>query len=1306
MTAEAQNSVGPATQPMASNNRRDLLERSLVTIRELRARVESLEQRSWEPIAIVGLACRFPGGCSTPEAFWDLLRAGGSGISAAPVQRTNTAEPNAWDGVQGGFLREDIAGFDAHFFSISPREAEEMDPQHRLLLETTWEALERAGIDPHTIRGTRSGVFVGISGSEYGMLPRPAGALSPYTATGLTANLASGRLAYFYGTTGPAVSIDTACSSSLVAAHLACRSLQAGDCELALVAGVNALLAPQPFQALRQLGALAADGHCKTFSAEADGYGRGEGCGVVVLKRLARAQTDGDRIWAVIRGSAVNQDGASSGLTVPNGLAQQALQREALAAAGVDAASIDFIETHGTGTPIGDPIEVQAIRTVHGTRKGRPVYLGAVKSAIGHLEAAAGIASLIKVVLALQQRTIPPQPLVGALNPRINLSAIPAILSKESQPWNVTGHERLAGISSFGFSGTNAHLIVAEAPVGAPTSRRLTDLSVAPLLLKITGDSDDALSELARRYAAWLRDRHELDLGAFCWAANTHRASLAKRAVVLVRDHAQTVAALDALASGATHGDLIHAGESCAKGDDATDIRALAGCFVSGAAIAWTEITPRPGTAEPIALPTYPFQHRRYWLPSVEVAAALPVQPRYVDSPGHEQAVEFGLSRVNLPDAADNNGVLHVGHYQALAAASVRTIEVHSGTRAAESAPGWCFEAAEFLFALRLPEDGEVRVQVVLENTESRRWRYRVFSSARPVRAEGTPPTAGSRWVLHAQGYIGRADSVRQLDLSIPPAINTWTHDAFYDRLREQGFALGPSVSLLREVTFSDGYAEARIPSPTAPSWTSLPVAPAVFDVCGQLLFAAAGRRIGARTTFMVARWERLTLNATAPSGDLRVRMALRPDQPSGERLVADYQIATGNGAVVAVAEGVEFQLLTEERIRALQQAAIGATATAPAIATKPRLSETEARAALIRIVSAAVRVPASELDPAESLRRLGVDSIVGVEIRGRMERETGVVLPLEQLIAGASIDELVRAAGVAGPDRPVRASKRNPWLVCEQRRPDARIRLFCVPSGSLGASQFAGWAERLPDSIEVQTWQLPGREERFGEKPFEDLDALVGAMENAVADELDRPYAIYGHSLGALIAHRLAYRLWQRAAIKPAHLFPGAFTSPVLPNPIVAKYRRRFQAAGLADIPGPRDAIGHAVAAQFVREGLAGTTALDTEQLAGVMLPTMLADMTLVRQYRHDPTEPVFDVPITAFHGDRDVDVTLAEIERWRELTTGKFDCRVLPGDHFFMHKDQARDALVTALGSILLSTTSDVDSVGTHPTSHPHRS
>lgn len=497
---------------------------------QLQQRLETLEGQKSEPIAIIGMGCRFPGGADSPQAFWDLLRNGVDAIRETPPEKWDNQvlydpDPEAPGRIStrwGGFL-DNLDQFDPTFFGISPREAANLDPQQRLLLEVTWEALENAGHSPEKLMGSQTGVFVGISGSDYLQLLVNAGQanIDAYMASGNAHSIASGRLSYFLGTTGPSLSIDTACSSSLVAIHTAVQSLRNGECDLALAGGVNVILAPETSIALSKSQMLAADGRCKTFDARADGFVRGEGCGMIVLKRLSDALQNGDRILAVIRGTAVNQDGRSNGLTAPNGPSQEAVIRAALRNAGVQPEQISYVETHGTGTSLGDPIEVQALGSVLCQKRSTPLMLGSVKTNVGHLESAAGVAGLIKTVLALQHGEIPPHLHLQERNPYIPWEDYPAIeIPTRLTSWEVPGGKRLAGVSSFGFSGTNAHVILEEAP-----QIEKTPDADEPLyqILPLSARSETALKELAERYQHHLTQSDDA-LADINFTASTGRA--------------------------------------------------------------------------------------------------------------------------------------------------------------------------------------------------------------------------------------------------------------------------------------------------------------------------------------------------------------------------------------------------------------------------------------------------------------------------------------------------------------------------------------------------------------------------------------------------------------------------------------------------------------------------------------------------------------------------------------------------------------------------------------------------------------
>ncbi|MBV6625899.1 MAG: type I polyketide synthase [Rivularia sp. (in: Bacteria)] len=499
-----------------------------------------------EPIAVIGIGCRFPK-AANPQSFWQLLRHGGEGVVPIPRERwdvdtyynPNPGTPGKMNVRWGAFL-DNVDKFDADFFGMSPEEVEHTDPQQRLFLEVAWEALENAGIVPNCLAGSQTGVFTGICTIDYHrLLYKNFDSIGPYSSTGTTFCITANRLSYLLDLRGPSMAVDTACSSSLVTIHLACQSLRNGESNMCLAGGVNLILSPDSTISSSQTRMLSTQGRCNTFDAKADGYVRGEGCGVVVLKRLSDAIENGDNILALVRGSAVNQDGLSNSLTAPNGLAQQAVIRQALANAGVQPADISYVNTHAVGTSIGDAIEFKALKAVlnRGREANQTCWVGSVKPNIGHLEAASGMSALIGVILSLQNQEIPPHLHLEELNPYVSLENTPFAIPTKLQKWCRGDKSRLAGVSAFGFGGTNAHIVIEEAPKSGLFKKDQPTDKLHCMIL--SAKTDSALKQLAQRYAGYLESQPKVSLASICFNANTRRTFFKKRLCLIVNSKQQ-----------------------------------------------------------------------------------------------------------------------------------------------------------------------------------------------------------------------------------------------------------------------------------------------------------------------------------------------------------------------------------------------------------------------------------------------------------------------------------------------------------------------------------------------------------------------------------------------------------------------------------------------------------------------------------------------------------------------------------------------------------------------------------------------
>lgn len=690
-----------------------LLKQATLKIRSLHKQLQESESQSSdkasnnyanEAIAIVGMGCRFPGAVQNPEDYWQLLTSGTDAITRVPNDRWDAEhfynpDYNAKGHIvtkHGGFL-DDVKGFDPQFFGISPREAKAIDPQQRLLLEVTHEALENAGLATDKLRGTATGVFVGLCFDDYAQRSVRSGdptLIDVQNALGTNRSIAAGRIAYVYGFQGPVLQLDTTCSSSLVCLHLACRSLKSGEANVALAGGVNLMLSPEASIGFSRLNALSTDGRCRTFDAKAQGYSRGEGCGMLVLKRLSDAQKNGDKVLAVVAASAVNHDGASNGLTAPNGLSQTAVIRSALNQANLNVDDIQYVETHGTATPLGDPIELTALADAYGERK-QALLVGSVKTNFGHLESAAGVAGLIKSVLAVQHSQIPPHLHFNKPSAQIPWQKLPIKVVTQNTSWPITQGLRRAGVSSFGMSGTNAHVIIEQAPT--PVERSPSD-HISPSdnsisqLLPLSAKSEPALRALLKTYQTLLQNS-DLSLMDVCLSAQNNRTHYAKRIAFTASNKAQMLQCIEGALSETTLKNKI-------PGTSHKALLELAKSYELGVNLNWAELK-QGQSYNQVTLPTYPFQRKDYWLSTTKASALVAPPPTSAQWPGTKLPIaghnihifETYLNDTNkvcwqdhkvmdlalFPTAGYLSLLLSFGQQLGLGAFRIKCLELHQG---------------------------------------------------------------------------------------------------------------------------------------------------------------------------------------------------------------------------------------------------------------------------------------------------------------------------------------------------------------------------------------------------------------------------------------------------------------------------------------------------------------------------------------------------------------------------------------------------------------------------------------------------
>lgn len=1249
-----------------------------------------------EPIAVIGMGCRFPG-ANTPQAFWQLLHQGVDAITEVPSDRWNIDQfydptsgcPGKMNTRWGGFL-EQVDQFDPQFFGISPREATSMDPQQRLLLEVAWEALEDAGQVTEQLAGSNTGVFVGISSSDYRQIFQGEyDCLDPYMSTGNAFSIAANRLSYLLNLQGPSLAVDTACSSSLVAVHLACQSLRSGESSLALAAGVNLILAPEVTIVLSQAQMMSSDGRCRTFDAGANGYVRGEGCGVVVLKRLTDAQRDRDRILAVIRGSAINQDGRSNGLTAPNGLSQQALLKLALANAAVSPAQISYVELHGTGTALGDPIEAEALGAIlaQGRAKQQRCAVGSVKTNIGHLEAAAGIAGLIKVVLALQHRQLPPSLHFQSPNPYIPLQQLPLKVQQTLEDWNQ--ETRLAGVSSFGFGGTNAHVILQEAPADRDVA--LTANPQPAYLLPLSARSSEALRSLAQSYQTFLSSQTSDSFEQICSTASTRRSHHDYRLALVCRDADQACSQLKTFLAAEPSSGVV-TGQGMVTGQRQRNYRPKLAFVCSGQGAQWLgmgrELLHQPVCREVIQrcdqlLQTYGKQslieiletENADWLNDTAK-----VQPALF-------ALQLAVASLWRSWGIEPNAV--VGHSlgEVTAACIAGALSLEDGMQVVIHR-SWLMQQSAGQGGMAAVELSVAEAKALLANYEQPGNRLEIAAINSPtslVLSGNVEPLTAVLNELQNQQIFCRA-------LQVDCAFHSVQMEPYQNQLIQvlQGIRSRKSaLSIISTVTGQSIAGEAltpdywaknmREPVNFAAAMNTLAKAkynvfieisphPVLFNNIQQCLppqqqritvIPSLRRQENERISMLTAlaklytagyplQWQRIYSTESSP-----VHLPTYPWQR--QRYWLDWQTAAKRTQ--------QSQTATEATDSA--SPAPSSPATASWTIRREQLLAADERQPLLEtylsgLLTQVLGIASDQLDPEQPLLSLGLDSIVGMELVNRIQADLEVKVPLDYF-AGLNLSQfvtqvllLVEKTAPGSETAPaVSAPQSSAWITCPQPHPKADLRLFCFPYAGGGASLFRPWLGHLPHAIELCPIQLPGREERLGEPAITRLSALIEALIPQLQPLLDKPFALFGHSLGALISFEVVRELRRQNQPMPVSLFVSGCRAPQIPDfdrPIHRLPDQQFLAA-LNHYNGMSEEV------------------LQNPEVMQFFLPVLRADFAILETYFYKTEEPL-PVPIVAFGGETDPKVSRSDLDGWQSQTQSQFSLTLLPGDHFFIRQ------------------------------------
>lgn len=1285
------------------------LQNALSAIKKLKQLLQQNRNNTPGPIAIVGVSCRFPQ-ANNKDEFWQLLMQGNSVISAIPEKRwqllngsneTSLRDPHY--AYFGGYLAN-IELFDAYFFGISPREAVRMDPQHRILLELAYEAIEDAGLTLDSLAGTNTGVFTSVYPSRLGYLRQSIEKIDAlYLPTGNATCMAANRISYQFDLHGPSIVVDTSCSSSLTALHLACLNIQNKLCDTALVGGVNINLLPSIHHLLADANMLSPDGKCNTFDASANGYVPGEGAGVLVLKPFEKALQDKDRIYGVIIGSSSNQDGKTNGLTAPNGLQQEKLLESIYKQTNIDPNEVAYVECHGTGTFLGDPIELEALGAVIGKQRSpeNPCWVGSVKTNLGHLEPAAGIASLIKVVLSLKNRQIPPHLNFAAPNPHIAFDKYHFKVPVKPQPWPQYAKYKIAGISGFGFGGTNVHLILRDViPEEIPSSQLTTETSSSsPKIFTLSAKDPIALQKLIEHWCDYLQKHKSLDVGQICYCTHVKRTHYKHRIAIIIYSLEDLYKAccfardngLENLSvsnhyfthKNSDDPDLkkqYHASklqsvfdEPSFSLDQETNLTLIAKLYVNDFKIPWSKLEKNYHYSH-MDMPLYPWQHKTYW-PSFNFVENSkennpnnhPFYGKQIFSPLNNFQFEFRFDIKKCPEINDTYKILHAGYYTEMLLFSInkiynrKKISIHQ---------------LQFLSPIIVPDNDNLTVQVIFDESENESLFFNFYTYS-----------GENRWVKNATGKLSlNIEPVTPIE-SISTIKNRCSHfennnSQLYSRITTMGMPSGDSVRWTSCYWLGKNEILCEFKTPQSAKNNHnylLNIHPGIIDGCVQPIFILLPTQFN--KPYVVSTIDKFTILDTRHV-PLYLFLTLKKIESDGKKLIADWYLIDDKSEIMMVCYDVCMtQLSSKIRINEITHITTPLTTT-----NDPLLNKENIIPYLIEQIAGIFSMPKEDINPQNSLLDMGIDSLMGLVLMRMIETTWKKSYPLQNLLQGSSINDIAKFILMSDPVKETVNTEviatNNRWIAYRQTLDNIKIRLFCFPHGGSGASVYREWQKMLPDTIEVCPIQLPGRENRMDEIPAQHINDLIPMLADNLHHEFDLPFAFFGHSFGSLLAFELSRYLRKNKLREPIHLFASAFPNPRTParslNNLMQQLKENHFDLFKLNLDLLNDDQLETLSIIFGENGVASyNSQVMDKQILKTLLPIFVTDMNLVKNYQYNDEIPL-NLPITLFTGKKDAWVTLEDRKGWEKHTQKQFTLYEFDSGHLFIRDDHCRKEIL----------------------------